>query len=206
MIEYKLILPIMAIHMAAVISPGPDFIMVVKNALTYSRKTGVYTAIGIGFGIVIHVLYTFFGIGLLIKETPSLFNFIKYIGAVYIIYVGAMSLFAQPSPQKVIVAGQESDISPFKAFRIGFITNALNVKASMFFLGLFTTMISSDTSLQTLYLLGFIVVFQTMLWFVLVAYFFTQPLVQKKFYQYENAFNKILGILLILLALKILFF
>ena len=196
----------MAIHLAAVMSPGPDFIMVVKNSLTYSRKTGVYTAVGIGCGIVIHVLYTFFGIGLLIKETPSLFNFIKYIGAAYIIYIGVMSLFAKPSQQKVIVAGLENDISPFKAFRIGFITNALNVKASMFFLGLFTTMISSETSFKTLTILGFLVVFQTMLWFVLVAYFFTQPLVQKKFYEFENIFNKIFGVLLILLAVKILFF
>jgi len=206
MIDFNLILSISLIHLAAVMSPGPDFIMVVKNSLTYSRKTGVYTAIGIGCGIIIHVLYTFFGIGLLIKETPSLFNFIKYIGAAYIIYIGVMSFLAKSSQKKVIVAGQDHYISPFKAFRIGFITNALNVKASMFFLGLFTTMISPETSPKTLYILGFLVVFQTMLWFVLVAYFFTQPLVQKKFYEYESFINKVFGVLLILLALKILFF
>lgn len=192
--------------MAAVASPGPDFIMVVKNSLSYSRKTGVYTALGIGSGIIIHILYTFLGIGLLIKESPSIFNGIKYLGAAYIIYLGIMSFRAESSQNKVIVASEGKDISPFKAYRIGFITNALNVKASMFFLGLFTTMITPETSTNVLLILAVLIVVQTTLWFILVSYFFTQAAIQKKYYTYEGFINKCFGVLLILLAVKILFF
>lgn len=192
--------------MAAVASPGPDFIMVVKNSLSYSRKTGVYTALGIGSGIIVHILYTFLGIGLLIKESPSIFNIIKYLGAAYIIYLGVMSFRAESCQKKLILASEGRNISAFKAFRIGFITNALNVKASMFFLGLFTTMISPETSTNTLLILAVLIVVQTTLWFILVSYFFTQPAIQKKYYTYEGFINKSFGILLILLAVKILFF
>ena len=72
--ELKLIISISLIHLAAVMSPGPDFIIVVKNALTYSRKIGIYTALGIGAVIIIHLVYTFLGLGILIKEIPELYN------------------------------------------------------------------------------------------------------------------------------------
>ncbi|MGB0886001.1 MAG: LysE family transporter [Chitinophagales bacterium] len=206
MSNLELIVSISLIHLGAVMSPGPDFIVVVKNALTYSRKIGVYTAVGIGFGIIVHILYTFLGIGILIKESSSIYRVLKYIGAVYIVYIGVMSFVAKTSKQQIITAEQQKEISNFKAFRIGFITNALNVKASMFFLGLFTTMISPETNKNVLYFLAVLLVFQTIFWFILVSHFFSRAKIQEKYFQYENVINKIFGLLLILLALKILFF
>lgn len=199
------ILSILLVHLLAVASPGPDFVMVVKNALSYSRKTGIYTAIGIGSGIIIHITYTFLGIGLLIKETPALFEVIKYIGAAYIIYMGIMSIRSN-SKSKIVVADNQQTISNFKAFKIGFITNALNPKASLFFLSLFTLVLKPETSPYVLVIIGVLLVLQTTLWFIIVSYFFTQELIQKKYFEYQNYINKFFGIILLLLAVKVLFF
>jgi len=179
--------------------------MVVKNALSYSRKIGIYTAIGIGSGIIIHILYTFLGIGLLIKESPQLFQTIKYIGGLYIVYMGIQS-FMSNSNSKIVQQDFKKSISAFKALKIGFITNVFNPKASLFFLSLFTLVLKPETPVKVLAILGLLLVLQTTLWFVIVSFFFTQKAIQKKYFQYENLINKIFGIILILLAIKVIFF
>ena len=64
-------------HLLAVISPGPDFIMITRNSLIYSRRTGIYSSIGLGLGILVHVTYSLVGIGLIISKSIILFNTIK---------------------------------------------------------------------------------------------------------------------------------
>ena len=57
------------IHLLAVISPGPDFIVAVKNSLSYSRKTGIWTAVGFALGISVHILYCVAGLALIISQS-----------------------------------------------------------------------------------------------------------------------------------------
>lgn len=206
MFQISTILSVSIVHLLAVMSPGPDFIVVIKNALNYSRKIGIYTALGIGLGIIVHIAYTFLGIGLLIKESPTLYQAIKILGALYILYMGVMAIVSN-SKTKVIEqnTAQKQSISKAKAFQIGFITNALNPKASLFFLSVFTIILPQDTNISTLIFIGVLLVVQTTLWFVLVSYFFTQKIIQKKYYQLENGINKLFGILLILLAVRLVF-
>lgn len=206
MFQISTIFSVSIVHLLAVMSPGPDFIVVIKNALNYSRKIGIYTALGIGLGIIIHIAYTFLGIGLLIKESPTLYQAIKILGALYILYMGIMAIVSN-SKTKVIEqnTAQKQSISKAKAFQIGFITNALNPKASLFFLSVFTIILPQDTNISTLIFIGVLLVVQTTLWFVLVSYFFTQKIIQKKYYQLENGINKLFGILLILLAVRLVF-
>lgn len=203
--NFNLIASILFIHILAVSSPGPDFVMVLKNALTYSRKMGVYTALGVGAGVVVHLIYTFLGIGLLIDEIPALFDLIKYIGGIYIVYMGIMSILSSTN-NKVVQIEVKKDISQYKAFRNGFLTNALNPKASLFFLSIFTLMIKPGTSPYVLSLLGVLLVLQTSLWFIIISYFFTQEKIQKRYFQYERIINIIFGVILILLAVKVMFF
>lgn len=92
-----IIFTVALIHLLAVISPGPDFIMITRNSLIYSRRTGIYSAIGLGLGILVHVTYSLVGIGLLISKSILLFNTIKYLGAAYLIYIGYKSITAKAS-------------------------------------------------------------------------------------------------------------
>ena len=50
------------IHLLAVASPGPDFAIVVRESVTHGRRAGVFSAIGVGCGIFIHVAYSLLGI------------------------------------------------------------------------------------------------------------------------------------------------
>jgi RhtB (resistance to homoserine/threonine) family protein len=191
------------VHLLAVASPGPDFIVAVKNSLTYSRKTGLYTAVGFGLGIGVHTLYCMAGIALVISKSILLFSLIKYIGAGYLIYIGYKSFKARMSPVSIGNSEQKPDISALAAVRIGFLTNVLNPKATLFFLSLFTLVISPTTPVVIVGAISMLMVINTIVWFSLVAVFFTNSRIRSGFDSYQSIFNKVFGSLLIVLGLKV---
>lgn len=196
---------VLLIHLMAVMSPGPDFIMALRNSLTYSRKTGIYTAIGFGIGIGIHVLYCVFGLALIIQSSLLIFNIIKFLGVAYLVYIGVMSIVSKTSNIEVGKQEHLTDISALKAIQMGFLTNVLNPKATLFFLSLFTFVIGPNVPTSIALLLGVLMMINTAIWFSLVALFFTQVKIRELFHQYQRVFNVIFGILLIAIAIKIIF-
>lgn len=205
-LEYiALIVSVVIIHVMAVMSPGPDFFMTIRNSLTYSRKTGIYTAVGFGFGIGIHIIYCSIGLALIISKSILAFNIIKFLGAGYLIFIGVQSLLSKNGNIEVKDQAHKKEISSLKAIRIGFLTNVLNPKATLFFLSLFTFVIEPETPTYILILLGLIMMINTTLWFSLVAVFFTQQRIQRTFYKFQKIFNRVFGGVLILIGLKLLF-
>jgi RhtB (resistance to homoserine/threonine) family protein len=192
-------------HLLAVISPGPDFVMALKNSLTYSRKTGIYTAIGFGIGIGVHILYSFAGLAILISQSEGLFNIIKYLGAAYLFYIGIKSILEKSNKISLGNTAHIQDITPLKAISMGFLTNVLNPKASLFFLSLFTYILQSHPNSVTLIIISALLMINTALWFSLVAIFFNISYIQKKYNQYQNLIGKVLGIFLIGIAFLLVF-
>ncbi len=197
-------LTVALVHLLAVISPGPDFAMVSRNSIMYSRKTGIYTAIGIAVGILVHVAYSLLGIGFLIAKSIVFFNVIKFIGAGYLIYIGYKSLRSKPaSPQEAGVAATKSDIRPWASFKIGFLTNALNPKATLFFLALFTQVIDPATPKIIQFAYGIETMVITFVWFALVALFFSNALIRSKVAKVQHYVERVTGAVLIALGIKV---
>lgn len=187
---YSLILTVTLIHLLAVISPGPDFIMCVRNSLTYSRCTGIYTAVGFGGGIAVHIFYCIAGLALIIAKSILIFSFIKFLGAGYLIYIGVKSMLSKSAKIEIGEQHKKQDISPLAAVRIGFLTNVLNPKATLFFLSLFTLVISHTTPFLIMLLMGGIMVVDTILWFSLVATMLTHRRIRGVFEKFQGVFNK----------------
>jgi RhtB (resistance to homoserine/threonine) family protein len=204
--EYiPIILTVALVHLLAVISPGPDFMMIARNSLVYSRKTGIYSAMGLGLGILVHVSYSLIGIGLLISQSVLLFSIIKYAGAGYLIYIGYKSLTSKSSSLHLEGQGHKKDISEFSAVKMGFITNAMNPKATLFFLSLFTLVISPTTPLFIKLIMGIEMCVVTGLWFAFVAFVISHPLVKNKVGSVQQLAEKFIGVVLIGLGLKVAF-
>jgi len=192
-------------HFLALVSPGPDFIMAIRNSLTYSRRTGIFTAVGFSLGIAVHIAYCLAGIAVIISQSIFIFNTLKIIGALYLIYIGVKSLRTKSTGLFIEKQKKEQDISALKAVKMGFLTNVLNPKATLFFLSLFTLGISSDTSFFIVLVASIFMVINTVIWFSLIALFFTQKRIQVLFGKFEGVFNKVFGSLLVLLGIKLLF-
>lgn len=200
-----LVATIAIIHLLACISPGPDFLLAVKNSLTYSRKTGVWTAVGFGLGMTVHICYCLAGLALIISKSIIIFNALKLLGAAYILYLGMQSLLAKGHGPQINFQEKNKDISPLKAVSMGFLTNVLNPKATLFMLGLFTVVILPNTQPAVLAIASMIIIIDTILWFMIVAYLFTHDRVQAIYKRSQTLLNKFFGGLLVLLGLKIAF-
>jgi RhtB (resistance to homoserine/threonine) family protein len=202
--EYlPLILSVALINLAAAVSPGPDFVMCVKNSVTYNRKIGIYTGIGIGLGLAVHITYCMAGIGLIISKSIMLFNIIKLLGALYLIYMGVKAILAKGSKISIEENNKKADISNITAIKSGFLCNVLNPKATMFFLALFTMVIGPNIPVYILIILSIIMIATAIVWFTLVATLFSHSWIRNKFLRFEKAINSVFGGLLILLGLKI---
>jgi RhtB (resistance to homoserine/threonine) family protein len=200
------LLIVAGIHLLAVISPGPDFAMVVRNSLVYSRRTGILAAMGLGLGIMLHVTYSLLGIGLIISQSILLFNVIKLMGAAYLIYIGVKSLLtrcARSEDEAATVDGSQKDINRLAAVRLGFLTNALNPKATLFFLALFTQVISPSTPLSMKLIYGAEMSVVTFVWFALVATALTHKRVSSGLTGVKHYIERAFGAVLIALGIKV---
>lgn len=169
---------VVTITLLAVISPGPDFAMVTRNSLMLSRRSGVLTALGIGLGVTVHVSYTLLGVGLLIRQSLWLFNAVKLIGAIYLVYLGVKMLMTK-------AGGRQADapaapLSDLAALRTGFLTNALNPKTTVFIVSLFMQAVRPDTPLIVQIGYGAFIALAHAGWFSLVAVCFSATAVRDR--------------------------
>lgn len=205
----KELLLVSGIHWLAVMSPGPDFAMVMRNSLVYSRRTGILAALGLGLGILLHVTYSLLGIGLLISKSILLFNTVKLLGAGYLIYIGLKSLLSKkdvhPLEGDIAPATEAKDLTTFQAIRLGFLINALNPKATLFFLALFTQVINPQTPLGIKILYGSEMSVATFVWFAFVATILTHKTVNRAFAHIKRYLEKAFGVILVGLGLKVAF-
>lgn len=192
-------LTVALIHFLAVASPGPDFAVVLRQALCQSRRNALLTAAGVGLGILVHVTYSLLGIGLLIQQSVMLFNILKVIGAIYLTWIALQCLRSRPGG--VSVEAEQGPVqSGGRAFRLGFLTNALNPKATLFFVALFSVVINPGTPTDVQAFYGLYMAFATGLWFAVVALFFTLPRVRRVFSRFGHWLDRIMGGALLLLA------
>ena len=206
MLDFGLIAAFGLIHLVALVSPGPDFVVACRNSLLYSRTIGIYTAVGFGLGICVHISYAVFGLSWLIANNELIFTVIQYLGAFYLMLIGIQSLRSFQSQIGQEPATVSSRISPFRAVRIGFITNVLNPKATLFFLSLFSTMLNPTVGELTLVVIALLLVVTTILWFSLVALLISHPRFTSSLKRYEKTIHQFFGVLLIAIGVIILVF
>jgi len=198
-----LIATVTIVHLLALISPGPDFIVACRNAIQYSRKIGIWTAVGFGIGVCVHMSYAFFGFTWVISQSNFLLSSVKYLGAIYLIYLGISSLFLKNIKIKLTTDQNSDQIKWYTATKMGLLTNLLNPKASLFFLSLFTLVIGPEINPTVMTILTLILVSTTILWFSLVAIFLTHEKMKNLFENNQKQINTFFGVILIVIGIRI---
>ncbi len=198
------LLPLLIIHCLALISPWPDFLIVVKNTLWHGRKAGTRTGLGIALGIIVHIAYCLAGVWVIIANSLVLFTIIKIAGGLYLLYIGIQSV--RHADAKIDLDHQ-IDHNPEKTnrgyLRQWFFINVLNPKAALYFVALFTTFVPKDVSTGFLWILGVTTVILTAIRFVTVANIIGLPIVRSWFARYTKWINRVCGWLLTLFGLKL---
>ena len=206
---------IAGVHLIAVASPGPDFAIVLKQVINQGRRAAIFSSVGIGLGIMLHVMYSILGLSLLIKNTPMLYNIMLYAAAGYLFYIGVLALRSQPSDSAVIAlndnglascSGSKSEQSIWQAFRLGFVTNGLNPKATLFFLSLFSVVVAPTTNDAVRWGYGVYLAVATGIWFITLSVLLSTSHIEQYLQQYRHVIDRLMGVVLIVLAISLVLF
>jgi RhtB (resistance to homoserine/threonine) family protein len=195
---------VISISALAVISPGSDFAIVTKNTVTYGKHAGYMTALGIAMSTWVHTFYCLVGIALIISRSPMLFHAIKYLGISYLVYIGVSTFRSKFTPQSETIQRIYKE-TLLVSFKQGLFSNITNPKTTLFYLSLFTMVVSKTTPIFMQIIYGLIICLLHLFWFCAVSYLISHPLIKNKFDKNINLVNKCIGIVLILIATKILF-
>ncbi len=196
-------LTIAVAHLFAVASPGPDFVIVTRQSVAGGTRLGVWTSFGVGLGILVHVSYCILGVAILLSQSLTLFNAMKYIAAGYLCFLGFQSIRASFSPASGEQLDKPSNMSLKQAFWSGFLTNGLNPKATLFFLALFTAVIDSNTPTVVQIGYGIYLAFATFVWFAFLSTILGKPVVREFMLRAGSWLERGTGIVLIFLAVQI---
>lgn len=195
------------IAVLAMISPGPDFILVIKHAATQPRRVAMATALGINVGVMVHISYCIAGLALIISQTPWLFSLLKYAGASYLIWIGAQALFARRSASDDATTPAHSThtnhLSPLQAFGQGLLCNLLNPKVTLFFFSVFTQLMSPSSTLIDRLTMGSIICALSLLYWPLLVLFVQHRFIQTLLHRIQRSINRVLGAALIALGAKV---
>lgn len=128
-------IPFLTASILLTLSPGPDIIFVLVQSISNGKNAGIYTALGLVSGIIVHTTLVAFGISALINQSDTIFLIIKIFGALYLFFL-AFKVYKGAS-EIAILTGNTKGRQGFGLFKKGFLMNVLNPKVTIFFLHFF---------------------------------------------------------------------
>lgn len=209
--EVTILVTLASIHFIALMSPGPDLALVVQNATRHGRQTGLYIALGLSCGILLHSLFSLTGISYLVHQQATLFSLIQLAGGSYLLYLGfgalrsTWSIVQQSDDQAVETKTKDLVIANKReAFSKGFATNILNPKALVFFISLMSSLVPADMS-QSGKGIALVILFGlSLFWFSLLAWMLSTKVLQKKLSEATVYIDGLCGVVFSIIGLSIL--
>ncbi len=189
----------------AMVSPGPDFVLVTRNSLLHPKPQALATAFGVIVGCLIHATYCILGLALIITKSVLLYSVIKYAGACYLIFIGIKGLLSSSAAGDLEIQQSKPthSLSIRTAFVQGFLCNLLNPKLAIFLLSLFTQFISVDATLGEKLQVASIFMIESILYWPLLVLLLQSSLVQRFFNNMKLHLDRLSGAVLLYLGIRV---
>lgn len=194
---------LLSICLLGAMSPGPSLAVVAKHSLSGGRLYGVTSAWSHSLGILIYAILTISGLSIVIEHSPFVFKSITYLGAAYLAYLGFRSLLSKGGIEDKLKSGEKSSI--LEAIRDGFAISILNPKIALFFIALFSQFIGASQTVQDKAIISVIPPLLDGLWYTLIAIILSSSKVIERIRAKASLIDKISGMILLSLAVKVIF-
>ncbi|MCU5224733.1 LysE family translocator [Bacillus tropicus] len=183
--------------------PGADTMYIVGRSISQGRKAGVYSVFGIITGSLVHTLLVAFGLSIILTKSVVLFNTIKVIGVIYLVYLGIKMILDKTN---IAFQAPSNKLNIRKIYLQGLLTSLTNPKVSLFFIAFLPQFIDTKASGPIPFIiLGITFTVTGLLWCLFVAYF--SSYVTKKLRGNQKVgmiLNKVTGLIFIGMGLKLL--
>jgi threonine/homoserine/homoserine lactone efflux protein len=201
------LLPLLGVWMLSVLTPGPDFVVIVQYATSRSRRHGALVAVGSCSSILLWATGSMLGLSVLLTRLSWLYEIVRLAGAAYLVYLGARTLWStrrraarRDGNTPAGTAAPAMDTRLFRAWRVGFLTNAANPKAVAFFGSLFGALLPHDLSAGMRATVIVAIVTMPLCWYLTVATLFGSAPVARLYRRVRRWIDRVTATVLILLG------
>jgi len=189
------------LHVAAMVSPGPNVLLVSQLAASDRARSAVFAAVGVSFGAAVWATCAVLGVNVVFSAFPELRLALQVVGGAYLLYV-AIRLWR--SRGAALVGRESSSVSSWAAFRRGFLTNITNPKVALFFGSIFATSFPAAPSPILQASAVAMVVLNALCWHTLLAYLFSRERVRAAYSRTRGVANRIASVTMGALGLSLL--
>lgn len=192
---------IFTVCLLGAMSPGPSMAVVINNAIFQGRSNGILTAIGHGIGIAVYATFAVLGLGLIIETNIFVFNGLKILSIIFLIFIGIKSIFTK---EKITI--EKKDIKENTiSFLQGFSISILNPKILIWFIAIYSQFMSKDNELLfNIYLVSIAGIIDAC-WYMILSIAVTTASALNFFQKKLILFQKIQGFFFLTLGLGLLF-
>lgn len=200
--EYlAIIAAILFVDLLALISPGPNFVLISSAALAQSRKHAICTASGIATGSFAWAAAVALGIVSIFEVFPVLGLILKVLGVAYLIYLGG-KLLRSKGFQAAEVESSKAD-GGAKGFWRGFLVNMTNPKSAAYYASVFAAFLTPEMPNWVLFVLVIAIAVMSLAWHVLLAIGLSATSIKAKYVSVSKYVDRLCGGLLVLLGLRL---
>ena len=195
-------------HFLALLSPGPDFVLIVKSAIKNDSKDAMGVALGITIANAVYISLCLIGIGSILAASALLMIILKIIGGLFLIYLAVQALQARKTSYSQLdinesISTNVTNTTFLKEFVAGFISGIFNPKNLLFYLSLFTVVLTPEVSFAFKLSLGVWMTIVVFLWDTSIIFLLSTRKVRQKFTQAAYYIDKITGALLGIIGVTI---
>ena len=195
-------LQIFLVCLLGAMSPGPSMVVVINNAIFKNRYHGILTSIGHGIGIGIYALFAVIGIGIALQTNLFIFNGIKVLSVIFLIYLGIKTII---NKTKLDFDQKSNTESATTSFLQGFGISILNPKIFIWFVAIYSQFMSLDNDIVFNSYLVLTAGIVDITWYIILTLFVTSNLALEFLKNKVLILQRFLGIIFILLGLVLLF-
>src|SRR5262249_456837 len=188
------------LHVAAMLSPGPNVLLVSQLAASDRARSAAFAALGVTFGAALWATFAVLGVNVVFIAFPLVRLALQVAGGVYLLYL-AIRLWRSSGAALV---GRASSVSPWAAFRQGFLTNITNPKVALFFGSIFSTSFPAAPGPILQASAVAMVVLNALCWHTLLAYLFSRERVRAAYSRTRGVANHIASVAMGALGLSLL--
>lgn len=162
----------LVLSLFVVMSPGIDTALITKRTISDGRNDGYKMALGITTGSLVHTFAAAFGLSAVLMQSAVAFEIVKYVGAIYLIYLGLTSFISRNKKKVSHLKDQNTTEIKKSAFKQGLFSNVLNPKVAMFFITFLPQFVKAGENVtQQLLIMGVIYTLMSISWFFIYVFF-----------------------------------
>ena len=195
------LLTVFGIFIPALILPGPDFVAVVRSAMTRGATSGLLTTAGVSLGLGFYATLSLLGLSALLTEYQWLAWIVRVVGGAYLIYLGLRLLWARPATME-----QADARAPMRAnaMMFGFLVTLTNPKAIVLFASVFASAVTATTPAWLMALMIGLVVASALAWYSIVSLFMASAPMMRRFGAARHWIERSAGLCFIVIGGRVL--